>query len=266
MMHFSFNSLRSVPTGYVALPFFSSGVSAGFPQETPSLPEEFINVPSSLVEHPESTFVVVVCGDSMVGAGLDCGDHILVDTSRLPENGDVVAATVNGEQLVKYFERSRSGVVTLIPANPRYAPLEIAENDHFIVQGVVVQVVKQVRRQRSVLRPLGSDIVRLPLQKRESRVAPFASLVVNALHTDPLLAILHRLLSDKKGKKAGLVILAAIEMNLLERPTFRQLKDEFPTIGCKSSFSGSLDRRYFSPIELTQKENYKKQIAEALGL
>lgn len=265
-MHLSIKGVHPpTSTAFVTLPLFSAGLSAGLPEETSPQPLEYIDLPVSIVAHPEASFVCVVSGDSMIGAGINNGDHLLINASREPVNGDVVAATVNGEQLVKYFCRTPSAVM-LLPANPSYPTLTITENDHFIVQGVVEWVFRQVRRQRSVLRPLGSDIVRLPLQKRESRVAPFASLVVNAHHTDPLLAILHRLLSDKKGKKAGLVILAAIEMNLLERPTFRQLKDEFPTIGCKSSFSGSLDRRYFSPIELTQKENYKKQIAEALAL
>lgn len=265
-MHLSIKGVHSpTSTAFVTLPLFSAGLSAGLPEETSPQPLEYIDLPVSIVAHPEASFVCVVSGDSMIGAGINNGDHLLINASREPVNGDVVAATVNGEQLVKYFCCTPSAVM-LLPANPSYPTLTITENDHFIVQGVVEWVFRQVRHRNAVLFPVGDEMATLPMVQCSNRgrtVPRFDQCIVNKAHADQLKSVLHELIDHEKCRRAVLVIRCAMELNLLLRPTYRQLKTEFPNVGSESSVSQAFSNNFF---ELSDKETIKSIIAEKLNL
>lgn len=251
-------------TAFVTLPLFSSGLSAGLPEETQQQPLEYINLPVSIVDNPQESFVCIVSGDSMIGAGINNGDHLLINGSRQPGNGDVVAATINGEQVVKYFCRTPSGIM-LLPANPSYPILTITENDHFIVQGVVEWVFREVRHRNSMLIPVGDEMATLPMVKYSHRgrsVPQFDQCIVNKDHADKLKAVLHELIDHEKGRRAVLVIRCAMDLNLLLRPTYRQLKAEFPNVGSESSVSQAFSNNFF---EFSDKETIKNVITEKIN-
>jgi len=115
-------------------------VQAGFPSPAE---EELVNTLSLddyLVERPEASFLLTVSGDSMVEAGIQPGDLILVEKGRTPRNGDIVVAQVDDEWTLKYFQRDRDGV-RLDPANRAYAPIRPKRS--LVVGGVVRAVVRK---------------------------------------------------------------------------------------------------------------------------
>jgi len=115
-------------------------VQAGFPSPAE---EELANVMSLdeyLVERPEATFLLTVNGDSMVEAGIQPGDLVLVEKGRAPRLGDIVVAQVDDEWTLKYFQRDEQGV-RLDPANRAYAP--IRPKHSLVIGGVVRAVIRK---------------------------------------------------------------------------------------------------------------------------
>ena len=88
-------------------------------------------------------FMLRVRGDSMIGAGILDGDHVVVRQQPDAERGDVVVAGIPGEEAtVKTFGR-RGGKVVLSPANPRLGPMEF-DADEVTVFGKVVTVLRRM--------------------------------------------------------------------------------------------------------------------------
>lgn len=115
-------------------------VQAGFPSPAE---EELVNTLSLddyLVERPEASFLLTVSGDSMIEAGIQPGDLILVEKGRTPRNGDIVVAQVDDEWTLKYFYRDQNGV-RLDPANRAYAPIRPKRS--LVIGGVVRAVVRK---------------------------------------------------------------------------------------------------------------------------
>ena len=84
-------------------------------------------------------YALRVTGESMINAGIFDGDFVIVHKDAHIQNGDIVVAMIDGEATVKYLERKSSGV-RLLPANPRYSPIEVPPESNNTVQGKVVSV------------------------------------------------------------------------------------------------------------------------------
>jgi repressor LexA len=114
--------------GYLTLSGLSFGiplvgnVTAGLPASAEEAPREVVSMDQYLIARPEISFLLRVTGDSMVGAGIMDGDLVIVERGRLPKNGDIVLAEVDGEWTMKYFYRKGREVV-LEAANPAYPPI-----------------------------------------------------------------------------------------------------------------------------------------------
>ena len=119
------------------------GVSAGFPSPADDFKEVRISLDNELVKNKEATFYARVCGDSMIGAGLDDGDLLVIDRSLNPENGKIAVCLVDGEFTVKRIKKEE-GKFYLIPENKKYKRIQIKEEDELIVWGVVEYVIKKV--------------------------------------------------------------------------------------------------------------------------
>jgi repressor LexA len=92
-------------------------------------------------------FMLEVRGDSMSGMGILEGDRVIVEPAdeRDIENGEVVAARVDGDATVKrYF--ANGGKVVLEPANPGYAPILVHEHNDFAVLGRVTGIYRKLTR------------------------------------------------------------------------------------------------------------------------
>lgn len=125
-------------TGY---PFFES-VRAGLPFTPGGEADKHVNIDEYLIEHPATTYLVRVKGDSMEGAGIREGDVVVVDRSLGAKNHDIVIASIDGEVTLKYFER-KAGVIHLVPANPKYSTIIAPEGTELL--GVVVGSIRKYK-------------------------------------------------------------------------------------------------------------------------
>jgi DNA polymerase V len=122
---------------------FEAMVPAGFPSPAADYQEDKLDLNKHLIRHPAATFFVRVAGDSMIGAGIHCGDLLVVDRSLEPKNKNVVIAVLDGEMTVKRI-RIRKKKITLEPENENYCAWEIAEDTQFEVWGVVTSVIHKL--------------------------------------------------------------------------------------------------------------------------
>lgn len=118
-------------------------VHAGFP-----LPvmDAYMNQPIDLnkvlVDHPATTFIVRVKGDSMIDEGIDSGDLLIVDRSLYPSERNLAICMLNGDFAVKRIVQ-RGGRVLLKSGNRKYPPIEVPAESDFTVWGVVTWVIKK---------------------------------------------------------------------------------------------------------------------------
>ena len=125
------------------LPLYSCKISAGFPSPADDHLERNLDLNSHLVKHPAATFFVRVTGDSMIGAGINDNDILIVDRSLKPSHGKIVIAVVDGQMTVKRLYKE-SGKLILMPENTLYKPIEIKEDMNIEIWGVVVTAIHSV--------------------------------------------------------------------------------------------------------------------------
>ena len=119
------------------------GISAGFPSPADDFKEIRISLDKELVKNKEATFYARVDGDSMVGAGLEDGDLLVIDRSKNPENGKIAVCLVDGEFTVKRIKKEKDKLY-LMPENKKYEPIELKEENELIIWGIVEYVIKKV--------------------------------------------------------------------------------------------------------------------------
>ncbi|MBO4468745.1 MAG: translesion error-prone DNA polymerase V autoproteolytic subunit [Bacteroidales bacterium] len=153
------------------------GIHAGFPSPAQDYMSGVIDLNKELVKHPEATFYGRVVGDSMIDAGINEGDVLVIDKSVEPSEGDMCVCFVDGEFALKFVSfrdpfaqgasvggqaGSRGGVreirkapvsynilgrrdIWLLPANPKYKPIHIQEGNDFSIWGVVTYVIHKTK-------------------------------------------------------------------------------------------------------------------------
>ena len=120
------------------------GIHAGFPSPATDYMTQAIDLNKELVRHPAATFYGRVVGDSMIDAGVEEGDILVIDKSLEPRDGDMAVCFVDGEFTLKYL-RMKDDELTLVPANPNYPQIHISEGVEFRMWGVVTYIIKKVR-------------------------------------------------------------------------------------------------------------------------
>lgn len=98
------------------LPLFSMTIPAGPPTIAENQIDEHIDLAQYLTPRPERSFLVRVEGDSMIDAGINHGDLLVVERQVEARNGDIVVAVIAGQFTVKTFRRSH-GRLVLVAAN-----------------------------------------------------------------------------------------------------------------------------------------------------
>ena len=117
------------------------GISAGFPSPADDFKEVRISLDRAVVKNEAATFYARVAGQSMVGAGLDDGDLLVIDRSLEPEDGKIAVCFVDGEFTVKRLKVAED-CVWLMPENKQYKPLQVTEENELIIWGIVTHVLK----------------------------------------------------------------------------------------------------------------------------
>ena len=120
-----------------------TGISAGFPSPADDFKEYKISLDKTLVRNKEATFYARVSGQSMIGAGLDDGDLLVVDKSLEPVHNKIAVCFIDGEFTVKRLKVTAEGVY-LQPENPVYDPILVTENSDFQIWGIVTHVIKRL--------------------------------------------------------------------------------------------------------------------------
>lgn len=123
--------------------FFDSGISAGFPSPADDFKETRISLDEELIQNKEATFFAKVSGQSMIGAGLDDNDLLVIDRSIEPTNNKIAVCFLDGEFTVKRL-RVEGKEVWLQPENPDYPIIKITEENNFVIWGIVTSVIKRV--------------------------------------------------------------------------------------------------------------------------
>ncbi|MDR2983422.1 MAG: transcriptional repressor LexA [Nocardiopsaceae bacterium] len=114
-------------------------IAAGGPILAEEAIEDIFPLPRQLVGEG-TLFLLKVSGDSMINAAIADGDWVVVRQQETAENGEIVAAMIEGEATVKTLKRS-DGHVWLIPHNPAYTPIL---GDDAQILGKVVAVLRRV--------------------------------------------------------------------------------------------------------------------------
>ena len=119
------------------------GISAGFPSPADDFKEIRISLDKELVKNKDATFYARVDGDSMIGAGLEDGDLLVIDRSLNPENGKIAVCLIDGDFTVKRIKKEKHKLF-LVPENKKYKKTEIKEENELIIWGIVEYVIKKV--------------------------------------------------------------------------------------------------------------------------
>ena len=129
------------------LPYADQGVRAGFPSPAQDYIDKSLDFNKELIQHPSATFYAKVVGLSMINAGINEGDIIVIDRSLEPRQNDVVVAFVNGEFTMKYLDLSEKeyGVIWLRPGNEDFPAFQITADDELTIWGVVAKGIKNFR-------------------------------------------------------------------------------------------------------------------------
>lgn len=116
-------------------------VAAGIPIDAVENIEGSLVIDPSFLKKSKDAFALRVKGDSMINAGINDGDLVVVSPNEQARNGDIVVAMLNNEATVKRFEQ-RNNKIKLIAENDSYLPIEIKSNDEFKIIGKVKGVVR----------------------------------------------------------------------------------------------------------------------------
>ena len=120
-----------------------AGISAGFPSAAEDICETRISLDDELIKNKDTTFYAKVKGQSMIDAGLDDNDLLVIDRSLAPANNKIAVCFLDGEFTVKRL-RVEKNEVWLQPENPNYPIINITEENDFVVWGIVTNVIKKV--------------------------------------------------------------------------------------------------------------------------
>lgn len=98
---------------------------------------------SLLKGNPRDYFLVRVNGESMKDIGINDGDTLIVNSRALPQDYDIIIASLNGETLVKTF-KVIDGDIYLIAENKQFLPIKIYPEEQFAILGVVKYVIHKI--------------------------------------------------------------------------------------------------------------------------
>ncbi|MFD1721524.1 transcriptional repressor LexA [Amnibacterium endophyticum] len=128
-----------IPVGDAAMVPMVGRIAAGIPITADQQIDEVFPLPRQLVGKGD-LFMLRVVGESMIDAAIMDGDWVVVRSQHTAENGDIVAAMLDGEATVKVF-RQRDGHTWLLPRNSAFEPIL---GDEATVLGKVVAVLRSV--------------------------------------------------------------------------------------------------------------------------
>jgi len=121
--------------------YFEEGVQAGFPSPAQDFEETPLSLDEKYLQHPESTYLIKVVGDSMHPT-LQMGDILIIKSDVGVQNEDIAIVSVNQTDFtVKRIDKTNN---QLIADNPDFPNLNLQEDDTLICLGVVKQLIRDL--------------------------------------------------------------------------------------------------------------------------
>lgn len=117
--------------------------ATGFGAAADDYMERGIDLNEQLIRNKPATFFMRVSGSSMINAGIYDGDIVIVDRSLKPQNGKIVIAVIDGEMLIRRYEKTINSL-RLIPETTKLSPIDISEFMDFKIWGVVSCIIRNV--------------------------------------------------------------------------------------------------------------------------
>ena len=122
-----------------------NGLHAGFPTPAQDHAGETIDLAREMVRHPESTFYARISGNSMIEAGIHDGDIVVIDRSLEAQNGNYVAACIDGEFTIKEYQfDAKNQCAWLIPHNKDFQKIKVTADNQFCIWGVITYCVHKL--------------------------------------------------------------------------------------------------------------------------
>ncbi|WP_295042657.1 transcriptional repressor LexA [uncultured Paracoccus sp.] len=116
-------------------------IAAGVPIEAISEVSHHVAVPGTMLSGREHHYALEVQGDSMIEAGINDGDVVVIREQDTADNGDIIVALVDGSEATLKRYRRRGGMIALEAANPAYEP-RILPEDRVRIQGRLVGLIR----------------------------------------------------------------------------------------------------------------------------
>ena len=117
--------------------------ATGFGAAADDYMERGIDLNEQLIRNKPATFFMRVSGSSMINAGIYDGDIVIVDRSIKPVNGKIVIAVIDGEMLIRRYEKTMNSL-RLIPETTKLSPIDVSEFMDFKIWGVVSYIIRNV--------------------------------------------------------------------------------------------------------------------------
>ena len=125
------------------VPYILSRISAGFPSPADDYIENNLSISELLIKNQLSTFLMKASGESMIEAGINDGDVLVVDRSLEARSRDIVIAIFEGNLTVKRLIIKADGSAILKSENPLYKNILISEYTELEIWGVVTSAIHQ---------------------------------------------------------------------------------------------------------------------------
>ncbi|MBJ8432905.1 LexA family protein [Acinetobacter pittii] len=126
------------------IPYALEKINAGFPSPAQDYIDKALDMNEHLIKNETATFIVKVASLSMLNAGIDIDDELIVDRSLDAKHGDIVVALIDNDFTVKRLMIDESGQ-WLKAENPEYKNIYLADGQELIIWGVVTHIIKMTR-------------------------------------------------------------------------------------------------------------------------
>lgn len=128
---------------------YVGGIKAGFTSPAADYIAKKIDLNKILIRHPNFTFFAYADGDCLEGADISNKDMVIIDKSLIPQDGDLVVCSVDGDFTMKRVQLNGDSMY-LVPDpkledRDKFKPILVTENNNYIIWGVVTFSIKKHR-------------------------------------------------------------------------------------------------------------------------
>ncbi|MBN6527903.1 translesion error-prone DNA polymerase V autoproteolytic subunit [Acinetobacter pittii] len=132
-------------TTQMLIPYALDKINAGFPSPAQDYIDKALDMNEHLIKNETATFIVKVASLSMLNAGIDIDDELIVDRSLDAKHGDIVVALIDNDFTVKRLMIDENGQ-WLKAENPDYKNIYLQDGQELIIWGVVTCIIKMIRK------------------------------------------------------------------------------------------------------------------------